>query len=109
MPLISLGKVTVVTAGTPVRFSSSTINCNVVYVSTITGQAGQQMYVGVSGIVKATLANVLRVLQKPVATPVTLDSFTFQSNVSAGPIDLSTLFVDADTNGDAILVSYMQL
>ena len=109
MSLLSLGKVTVAAAGTPVRFSSVVINCNAVYISTIAGQVGQQMYVGLSGLVKATLVNVLRVLQKPVATPATLDSFMFQSNVSAGPIDLSTLFVDADTSADAILVSYLQL
>ena len=110
MGLVSLGKITVASAGTPVQFSSTVLNCNAVYISTITGQSGQQMYIGVKSFVKATLVGVLKILQKPIAsTPVYLDNWVVQSNVAAGPIDLSTLYVDADTTNDAVLVSYLVL
>lgn len=107
--LASFGKVTVTTAGTPVRLTANTLNCNSVFFSTISGQSGQQMYIGLSGLVKATLVNVLRVLQKPVATPASLDNWPIICEVGQSPLDLSTIFIDADTSGDSLLVSYLQL
>lgn len=105
--LVSLGKIVVTTAGTPVQVVSGTTNCNTVYFSALSGQAGQQMYIGLKGLVKATLVGVLHILQKPLATPATLDQWAPGSGVSVGPIDLSTIYVDADTSGDGILVSYL--
>jgi hypothetical protein len=105
--LVSLGKITVTTAGTPVRVAATVTNANTVFFSTLSTQVGQQIYIGLSGLVKATFVNVLKILQKPLATPATLDSWVVQSNVSMAAVDLSTIFVDADTSGDSVLVSYL--
>ena len=103
---VSLGKVTVTTAGIPVQLAAKTTNCNVAYFQALSTNTGK-IYIGVTaGLVKATLANVLRVLLPPPATPLTLDSFSPQG-ITPGPIDLSTIFVDADNSLEGILVSYL--
>ena len=103
----TLGKIVVVAAGTPVRCSATSLNVNTAIFSTISGQSGQQMYIGVSTLVKATLVGVLKILQKPLATPTTLDSWTAQHSTSQAAIDLSAIWLDADTSGDGLLVSYV--
>ena len=102
---VSLGKTTVVSAGTPVRVINSTTNCNVVFFQALSTNTGK-VYVGISGMVKATFVNVLRVLVPPPATPLTLDSWSPQG-ITPGPIDLSTIFIDADNNTEGMLISYL--
>lgn len=110
MALVSIGKVTVTTAGTPVKLSAGTpsVNANAVYIQyPFTGNTGPQMYIGVAGLVKATLVGVLRILVRQAAATTPFDKWDPQSSVNMGPFDLSALFVDADASGDFILVSYL--
>jgi hypothetical protein len=102
--LISLGLVIVTTAGTPVPVSATPLNCNAAYFTTVrASQSGQQMYVGVTGMNKSTLAGVMKVLEKPTATAA--DSFQMTPKKGKALIDLSRVYIDADTSGDGILVS----
>ncbi len=110
MPLVALGKIVVTTAGTPVPISSVTggNNCTAIYFSTLTGQSGQQMYIGLKGLVKSTLVNVYKILQKPIAsTPVYLDNWTLQNFAGACVCDANTIYIDADTSNDALLVTLL--
>jgi hypothetical protein len=103
--LVSLGKIIVFAAGTPVPVSAVPFNCNTAYFTTLNGQSGQQMYIGIAGLTKATLAGALKVLQKPLATPATEDTWVLTHSAAQGAIDLNKIFIDADTSGDALLVS----
>jgi len=111
MALVSLGKITVAAAGTPVQFTpTKNTNANCVYIQyPFTGNSGPQVYIGALGLVKATLVGVWRVLVKQAAATAAFDQFNPQSNVSAAPFDLSTFYVDADLTNDFILVSYLVL
>jgi hypothetical protein len=105
--LVSLGKIVVASAGTPVQVSATSLNVNTAFFQVVSGQSGAQMYIGLLGLTKASLVKVLRVLQKPLATPGINDSWTVQGTVTMAPIDLSAIYIDADTTNDALLVSYL--
>jgi len=109
MALISLGKIVVTNAGTPVPFTATkNTNCNAVYVQyPFSGNKGAQVYIGSSALVKATLVGCYRILTLVAAATTPFDKWDFQSNVFVGPFDLSTLYVDADSSSDFILVSYV--
>jgi hypothetical protein len=110
MALVSLAKVTVTTSGTPVKVSSSSVNANTVFFQMpFTGNTGPYIYIGVAGIVIATLVSVLHILTKRVAATDPLDYWMLQPNAGTGPIDLSTIFLDADHSGDWCQVSYLVL
>ena len=102
---VSLGKIAVTTAGVPQQVVLVTTNCNVAYFQALSTNTGK-IYIGLSGLVKATLANVLRVLVPPPTTPLTLDSWNPQG-ITQAPIDLSTIFLDADTSGQGLVISYL--
>lgn len=109
MALISLGKITVVTAGTPVKFTSSVTNANSIFIQYPFGSnTGPQIYIGAAGLVKATLVGVWRVLVKQAAATSPFDTWNIVSR-APGPFDLSTWFLDADASGDFALVSYLAL
>ena len=105
----SLGKIVVASAGTIKQATTTTLNVNAIMFQTLTGQSGNQMYIGTSALVKSTLVGCLHILQKPVATPASLDYWIMQAQAGGDPIDLSTIWFDADTTNDGILVSYFQL
>jgi hypothetical protein len=107
MAMQTLGKLTLTASGTPQKFTSTPTNCNAVLIQfPFTGNTGPQVYIGQSGIVIATLANVDRILVKRAAATDPFDNWTMQSSVSQGPFDLSTFFWDGDHTGDFILVSF---
>jgi hypothetical protein len=105
MAFTSLGKITVTTAGTPVQVITKTTNCNTVSFQALSTNTGK-IYIGLNNIVKASLANVLRVLEPPIASPTTLDSWSPQG-ITIGPIDLSQIWLDSDTSGEGMLVSFL--
>ena len=107
--LVSLGKITVTTAGTPVQFTSTVnTNCNAVFIEyPFASQTGPNVYIGKVGLVKATLVGVWRKLALVAAATAVPDHWDPQSNMMLGPFDLSAFYVDADASGDYILVSYL--
>ena len=110
MALRSLGRITVVTAGTPVR---ATFNETVEDIrfpvhamlfqrddSTETGF----VYIGTSADMDpATGAGILAVLAVPTVN--ILPSFSATITLAAAGLDLRNYFVDADNNGEGCIVS----
>ena len=104
MALKSLGKVTVTTAGTPVRATLNESTPTARYavqslsVQALAGNSGTNIYVGNSAMNKSTLAGVFAIVPKgSTASAVIIQA-------PAG-ILANEIYLDADTNGDAALVS----
>jgi hypothetical protein len=109
MSMQSLGKVTVATSGTLVRLSATTLNVNAVFFQAL-GTNTAYVYVGLSTLVRATYVGVLLVVPAPTAATgatVALPSASLQSGVSVAPIDLSTIYLDADSAPQSLLISYL--
>lgn len=110
--LFSAGKVAVVAAGTPVQVPvPSTVagpgapglsTVHAFLISALAGNAGK-VYIGLAGMNKSTLVGVLVVL--PVPTTNLIPTFAVSLTQAANALSLSDLWIDADTNGDGVLVS----
>lgn len=104
MALRSFGKVTVTTAGTPVRCTinqtapTDRVAVQSVTIQALAGNSGTNIYVGNSAMNKSTLAGVYAMVPKGVAGSITI-------NLAPAGIMVNEIFLDADTNGDAALVS----
>lgn len=111
--LFSLGKITVPAAGTPVNVPVpvlpgagpavpplSTVHAFVVEV--LAGNTGK-IYIGVAGMNKTTLVGVIVVL--PVPTANLIPTFSVSLTAAANALSLSDLWIDADTNGEGVLIS----
>lgn len=105
----SLGLITVATAATPQRLTTSAIMCNQILVQPIRagGASGTAptpntgtIYLMRGSVAKATgLASCIAIL------PVSADALLIRSLVPNG-IDLSLFYLDSDTSGDGALISY---
>lgn len=105
MTVTPLGKIAVTTAGTPVRVTATATPCYGLIVTPVAGNAGATHF-GVSGLTKATLVGVIKTFLKPGATGV---QDHLQITAPEGnPLNAADFWVDAETNGDALLVSYVQ-
>ena len=104
MTITPLGKITVTTAGTPVRVTATPTPCYGLIVEPDTANAGVS-YFGVSGLVKATRVGVIRSFVKPAATGVT--DFLQVNAPDGNQLNAADFWVDAETSADAVLVSYM--
>ena len=99
MTLISLGRVTVPTPGTPVALTTDTkLRAARLTLQTPTANTGK-MYFGKTGMTKATLAGVARVL-------ATYDSYEITTADGMDGISLAQLALDADVANEGLLVSY---
>lgn len=97
--------VTVTAGGTPVQVTTDeTIKVSSIHAQTILGESGK-MYLGNSQTMsKSTYANVLAVLSPVASGP--LDRFNLRADENRNGLQLSTLWVDAETNGQKMLVTY---
>ena len=103
----SLGKVTVVTSGTPVRITTTHTPVHGIMVEQNPANT-HIIYVGLASLVIATFANVLAILPPPTTT-----SFpSVNSNIIGGPngLDLADIYIDVAAGGDgeSVLVSYLE-
>lgn len=104
MALHSFGKVTVATAGTPVRVTSNESVPSARYgvqsltVQALAGNSGTNIYVGNSTMNKSTLAGVYAIVPKGSSSYVVI------IEAPAG-INANEIYLDADTNGDSALVA----
>ena len=100
MGVVSIGKVTVASAGTPVQINPQATNfakCRTLMIST-DGNTGS-VYIGFKGMVKATGVGVLCVIGK--------NQYTLFGDEGAGlQFDTSDLWLDAATNGDSAIFGY---
>ena len=105
MTLTSLGRVNVVTPGTPVRITTNTSTLvSKIYFQVIPGLTGKG-YIGGSALVKSTLSGVTRVLW-PNASGGISDQFFLETADGADTLVLSEYYVDMDIAGEGLLVSY---
>jgi hypothetical protein len=105
-----IGKFTVPVPGTPVRFTSTQatpgekFSCHGVLAQALPANTGK-VYIGVAGLDKTTLANVLAVLAIP--TDHTIPSFTAALTLSPNAINMADLYLDADVAAEGALVSVL--
>jgi len=111
MALKSLGKVTVTTAGTPVRLTANEttptarVPAHAIFVQADKANGGAG-WLGLSGMNKATGAGVLAVIPKPSASDSTsYPSISISDATSKTMIDASDVYLDADGNGYNFYVS----
>jgi len=108
--LLVIGKTVTPVPGTPVRFTSTQANpaekfsCHGVLAQALPTNTGK-VYIGMSGMNKASLANVIAVLAIP--TDHTIPSFTVALTLSPNAINLSDLYLDADIASEGALVSVL--
>lgn len=104
----SLGRVRIVTPGVLVRVTvnqpvpSARYACHGVMFQALPSNVGN-VYIGLSGLVRATLAQVLAVLAIP-----TVNSFpTFSAALTLAPnaVQLQDLYIDADNANDGVIVA----
>jgi hypothetical protein len=108
MSLFSLGKITA-TAGTPVPLSVTSINVNAIYFQALSNNT-TYAYVGTKTMVRSTLVGVYRQIPAPTAATgatIALPDWNLISSVFTGPFDLSQIYIDVDTTGQGLLVSYV--
>src|SRR2546422_10709481 len=104
MTVTTLGRVNVATPGTPVPLSSDpAARACKIFFQVIPGLTGKG-YIGRSGMTRATLAGVVRVLW-PNPTGIS-DSFFIQSQEDSDVLNLSAYYIDMDVAGEGLLVSY---
>ena len=106
MAIGSAGKVTVTSAGTPVRATTNEstptarLGVQSFTVFAPSGNTGTNIYVGNSSMNKTTYAGVYAIIAKGGSA-----SFSIL-NAPAG-LNLNEIFIDADTSADVALVSYV--
>ena len=99
------GRINVTTPGTLVPLSSNpNARASKIFFQVIPGLTGKG-YVGKSGMVRATLANVIRVLWPNSAGGIS-DSFFLESQSDSDVLNLSEYYIDMDVAGEGLLVTY---
>lgn len=103
----SLGKVTVTTAGTPVRATSTSTPAQSIMIQAFPTNVGLA-YVGLSGMNKATGAGVLAIIGKPSADEVSVPSVSASIPLAPAGLNVADLYIDADDNGAGVIISYTE-
>ena len=100
-----LGRVNVTTPGTLVPLSADpTLRATKIFFQVIPGLTGKG-YIGKSGMVRATLAKVIRVLW-PNSGGGFSDSFFLESGADSDTLNLAEYYIDMDVAGEGLLVTY---
>lgn len=108
MAIRSLGKVTVTTGGTEVRATSNEssptarLGCQSIFIQALAANTGD-IYVGASGLDRTTLAGVYAIL--PASTASSYPSVCFELSNSPAGINANEIWIDAEVNGEGVLVS----
>lgn len=102
MALRALGKVTVTTAGTPVRVTATATRCQSIAVQAWPANAGK-IWVGTSASMnKTTGEGILAIIAIPDAV---IPAASFSIPLSPAGLDASSLWIDADNNGEGCIVT----
>jgi hypothetical protein len=100
-----LGRVNVATPGTLVPLTTNTsLRASKIYFQVIPGLTGKG-YIGKNGLVRATLANTIRVLW-PNSAGGFSDSFFLESGEDSDVLNLSEYYIDMDVAGEGLLITY---
>lgn len=107
---LSLGKVVVATAGTPVQATvnqtspTAPLVCHAILVEVLPTNTGK-IYVGLVGFSKTTLVGALAILPPP-----TTNSYAnWGGSVGFAPnaVEASQVYIDADNSGEGVLISLL--
>jgi len=105
MTVTTLGRVNVVTPGTPVPLSTDpTQQAAKIFAQVVPGLTGKG-YLGTSNMIRGTLAGVMRILW-PNSGGGFSENFMIESSDGTDTLNLSQYFVDMDVAGEGLLVSY---
>ncbi len=105
MTVTALGRVNVATPGTLVPLSANPNQyVSKIFVQVIPGLTGKG-YLGSAGMVRSTLAGVVRVLW-PNTSGGPSENFLIESSEGSDLLNLSQYYVDMDVAGEGLLVSY---
>lgn len=104
----SLGKITVTSAGTPVRATinesdpTAPYHCHAFLVEAWPTNTGK-IYIGMNGMNKTTGVELLAILAVPTANT----SPTFSATIAYAPnaLTISDIYIDAENSNDGALVS----
>jgi hypothetical protein len=100
-----LGRVNVTTPGTLVPLTTNTsLRASKIYFQVIPGLTGKG-YIGTNGLVRATLANTIRVLS-PNPNGGISDSFYIESQSDSDVLNLASYYIDMDVAGEGLLITY---
>jgi hypothetical protein len=100
-----LGRVNVATPGTLVPLSTNpSARASKIYFQVIPGLTGKG-YIGKSGLLRATLAQTIRVLWPNPSGGVS-DSFLMESKSDSDVLNLSEYYIDMDVAGEGLLITY---
>jgi hypothetical protein len=101
----ALGRVNVVTPGTPVALTGNTsLTASKLFFQVVPGLTGKT-YIGRPSMAKSTLAGVARVLW-PNAAGGFSETFSIQAQDGENTLRLADYAIDADVAGEGLLVSY---
>lgn len=109
--VITLGKVTSTTPGTPVRITKdqaipgARIPAHSMMFQALSTNGGK-IYIGHSNMNKTTLAGVIAVLPTPTSSILPV----FSMSIAYSPLGFNAAdyWIDVDTSGDGVLVSALQ-
>jgi len=109
VPLVSLGKVTVPVAGTPVRATANettpaaNFSCHAFMIQAWSENTGNS-YVGNTSTFNSTTGeDTMAILAIPTAN--TIPVFTATISYASGGLNLADVWVDVEIGGDAVLIS----
>lgn len=111
--MISLGKVAVTTAGTPVRVTSGQadptkkVSAHTVFLQALSGNTGR-IFVGKSSSMnKSTYVDVVGMIPAPSASTATGTLPYFEATIVPSPngFNLADFWLDAEVSTDAVLVA----
>lgn len=107
--LHSLGKITVTTAGTPVQVTGSKTLARSAIIFADPSNTGK-IWIGLSTLVKGTRVGLLGLLVAPSSSNVpswSLTPYVVDGRGQQATIDLSTIYLDSDVNGEGAVVAYV--
>ena len=100
-----LGRVNVATPGTLVPLSTDpTARASKIFFQVIPGLTGKG-YIGTNGLLRATLANTIRVLWPNPSGGIS-DSFFLEAHSDSDALYLSEYYIDMDVAGEGLLITY---
>lgn len=103
---VAFGKILIPVAGTPVQVQAppemNPPSCHAVIIEALPSNTGK-IYIGLLGLNKATLAQVLVIL--PIPTVNLLPTFSIALTVAGNAINVGSLFLDAEVAGEGVLLS----
>ncbi len=103
--IYTIANVTITTSGTPVPLASSRTPCGWVAVTALSANSGTNIYLG--GVNPASKAGTLVSGTGKVGIVIAKGvTYTFNGQSATTYIDLQDIWVDADTSGDKVSVTY---